>query len=252
MNKRKLLRIIVICLSLTVAAYLLFTFRYLIYRTVVPTFQDYRASKIPSGYTMHGIDVSLYQGRINWDKLGKINKTIPVNFVIIRATMGALGEDKEFPRNWRAAKKKKLIRGAYHYYNPNVTSTLQAENFILTVDLKPGDLPPILDIEKVSTIQDLEALRRGIRNWLERIEKHYGVKPILYTGSNFYNAYLKGYFDEYPLWIANYRRVNNPLRSDWIIWQFTEKGTIDGIRGFVDMDVFYGSRREMERLLIED
>jgi lysozyme len=250
MIKRKILRILVVGLLLATIAWLLFHFRYLIYRSVIPKLQTYRASKIPEGYNLHGLDVSLYQGRINWEKLGKINRTIPVDFVIIRATMGALGEDKEFPRNWKGAKKKNLIRGAYHYYNPNVNSTLQAENFILTADLKPGDLPPILDIEKVSTIQNMEALRRGIRNWMERVEQHYGVKPILYTGSSFYKSYLDGHFDEYPLWVANYRRVHNPIREDWVFWQFTEKGTISGIRGFVDMDVFNGTRGDMENLLI--
>jgi lysozyme len=250
MFTRKLLRILAISLILAVVAWLLFHFRYLIYRSVIPKFQTYRASKIPEGYNLHGLDVSLYQGRINWEKLGKINRTIPVDFVIIRATMGALGEDKEFPRNWKGAKKKNLIRGAYHYYNPNVNSTLQAENFILTADLKSGDLPPILDIEKVSTIQNMEGLRRGIRNWMERVEQHYGVKPILYTGSSFYKSYLDGHFDEYHLWVANYRRVHNPIREDWVFWQFTEKGTIAGIRGFVDMDVFNGTRSDLENLLI--
>lgn len=251
MIKRKIVRVVLLSIIIFGIGWLLFHFRYLIYRSVVPSFQTYRASKIPQGYTIHGIDVSLYQGRINWDKLGKINKTLPVKFVIMRATMGALGEDKEFPRNWKAVKKKKIVRGAYHYYNPNVNSTLQAENFILTADLESGDLPPILDIEKVSTIQNMEALRRGIRNWLERVEKHYGVKPILYTGSSFYNSYLDGHFDEYPLWVANYRRVHNPIREDWVFWQFTEKGTINGIRGFVDMDVFYGDKGDLENLLID-
>lgn len=251
MIKRKILRILVAGLILTSIAWLLFHFRYLIYHSVIPKFQTYRASKIPEGYNVHGIDVSLYQGRINWEKLGKINRTIPVDFVIMRATMGALGEDKEFPRNWKGAKKKNLIRGAYHYYNPNVNSTLQAENFILTVDLKPGDLPPILDIEKVSTVQNMEALRRGVRNWMERVERHYGVKPILYTGSSFYKSYLDGHFEDYHLWVANYRRVHNPIREDWTFWQFTEKGTIAGIRGFVDMDVFNGTRSDMENLLID-
>jgi lysozyme len=251
MVNKKVVRIVVITVGVLLLTYLLFHFRNLIYQSVVPRFQSYRASKIPTGYSMHGIDVSMYQGQIDWENLGKINKTIPVDFVIMRATMGGLGQDREFRQNWKATQKKGLVRGAYHYYNPNVNSTLQAENFILTVDLEPGDLPPVLDIEKVSTVQDIDGLKRGVKKWLDRVQKHYGVRPILYTGASFYSSYLHGEFDDYSLWVANYRRVNSPIGRGWIMWQFTEKGTIPGIRGFVDMNVFAGSRAEFERLRIK-
>lgn len=231
-------------------AWVVFEFRYVFSRSYKPGFQNYRVSRIPEGYTMHGLDVSHYQGRINWDKLGKINRRHNVGFVMIRATMGALGEDKEFHRNWKAAKRKQLIRGAYHYYNPDVNSSLQAENFILTVDLDPGDLPPVLDIEKVSRLQDIDGLRKGVRRWLERVERHFGVRPIVYTGAAFYDKYLRGHFDDYPLWVANYNRVNHPLRDDWIFWQYTETGTIEGVRGFVDFNVFYGTREQLKRMAI--
>ena len=250
MSRVRVVKIVIFTLLALGTGYLLFHFRYLIYRSFVPRFQSYRTSRIPTGYSVHGLDVSMYQGSINWEALGKINKTIPVNFVIMRATMGGLGQDREFLRNWKATREKGLVRGAYHYYNPNVNSTVQAENFILTVDLDRGDLPPILDIEKLSTIQDVEALRRGILNWLQRVEKHYGVRPILYSGAHFYSNHLDGYFPNYPLWVANYRRVNSPSSSKWIIWQFTERGTVTGIRGFVDMNVFKGSRREFDAMRV--
>jgi lysozyme len=251
MSRERLIKITIVSVVLIGLCYLGFHFRYLIYKSIVPRFQTYRASKIPSGYSVHGLDVSMYQGQVNWNALGKINKKIPIDFVIIRATMGGLGQDKEFRRNWKSVRQKGLVRGAYHYYNPNVNSTLQAENYILTVDLEPGDLPPVLDVEKLSTVQDVAALRRGVLNWLQRVEKHYGIRPILYSGASFYNDNLKGYFADYPLWIANYRRVNIPMSDDWIIWQFTEKGTISGIRGFVDMNVFAGSREELKRMSLE-
>jgi lysozyme len=250
MSKVRLVKIAIITLVVLGSGFVVFHFRYLIYRSVVPRFQSYRSSRIPAGYTVHGLDVSMYQGTISWDRLGKINKTILVDFVIMRATMGGLGQDREFRRNWKETKQKGIVRGAYHYYNPDVNSTLQAENFILTVDLDPGDLPPVLDIEKLSNVQNVEALRRGVLNWLDLVEKHYGVRPILYSGANFYSSYLDGYFADYPLWVANYRRVNSPTSDDWIIWQFTEKGTVTGIRGFVDMNVFAGSRKLFDGLRI--
>lgn len=250
MSRARLIKIAIITIIVLTTGYLVFHFRYLIYKSIIPRFQSYRNSRIPAGYVVHGLDVSMYQGSINWNQLGKINKTRAVDFVIMRATMGGLGQDREFSRNWKATKEKKLVRGAYHYYNPNVNSTLQAENFILTVDLDPGDLPPVLDIEKLSDVQDVEALRRGVLNWLGRVEKHYGVRPILYSGANFYSSHLDGYFADFPLWVANYNAVNNPTSDDWIIWQFTEKGTVPGIRGFVDINVFRGIRTEFDAMRI--
>jgi lysozyme len=250
MSRVRLVKITIATIIVLATGYLVFHFRYLIYKSVVPRFQSYRTSRIPAGYAVHGLDVSMYQGKINWDRLGRINKTLPVDFVMMRATMGGLGQDREFKRNWKETKLKRIVRGAYHYYNPNVNSTLQAENYILTVDLDPGDLPPVLDIEKLSSVQDVEALRRGVLNWLQRVEKHYGVRPILYSGANFYASYLDGYFADYPLWVANYRRVNSPTSDDWIIWQFTEKGTVTGIRGFVDMNVFRGSRTQFDGMRV--
>jgi lysozyme len=252
MFSRKVVRLIAITVGIFTFSYLLFHFRNLIYQSVVPRLQTYRPSKIPMGYEVHGLDVSMYQGKIDWDNLGTINQRIPVEFVIMRATMGGLGQDREFRRNWKATRKRGLVRGAYHYYNPDVNSTLQAENFILTVDLEPGDLPPVLDIEKVSTVQDIDGLRRGVQKWLDRIHDHYGVRPILYTGASFYYSYLDGSFDDYPLWVANYRRVNNPIQKNWMMWQFTEQGTIKGIRGFVDMNVFRKSRNDFEKLRIKE
>lgn len=252
MRKNRGFKFLFVLMMLAIVGWGLFHFRYAIYRRIEPVFKEYRASRIPEGYGIHGIDVSRYQGRIDWDKLGKINKTYPVDFVLIRATMGAIGEDNEFPRNWKAVEQKGLVRGAYHYYNPNVNSTLQAENFILTVDLQKGDLPPVLDIEKVSSIQDVEHLRKGVQNWLDIVEEHYKVEPILYTYASFYNDYFDGYFDDYPLWVANYNKVNRPIKgNDWIFWQHSETGTIDGLKGYVDLDLFEGSRNDLNDLVID-
>jgi lysozyme len=123
---------------------------------------------------------------------------------------------------------------------------------MLTVDLASGDLRPVLDIEKVSSVQNIENLRKGIRNWMELVEEHYGVKPILYTYASFYKEYFEGHFDDYPLWVANYNRVNKPIRGeDWIFWQHSETGTIDGIKGYVDLDLFEGDREDLSEWLVE-
>ena len=133
-------------------------------------------------------------------------------------------------------RKNNFIRGAYHYYRPNENSNDQANNFIKSVKLASGDLPPILDIEKISSVQSLKSLKSGIKNWLNIIEDHYGIKPIIYTGAHYFKDYLKDEFTNYHIWIANYNQVEDPLRNqNWSLWQFSDNGTVPGIKGPVDL-----------------
>ena len=208
--------------------------------------------KIPSGNFTYGIDISQYQGIISWSKVKKMNENFPIEYVIIRATAGKKHRDNFFTSNWREVKKYHFLRGAYHYFRPNENSTLQAKNFIKNVKLAPGDLPPILDIEKMSDIQSSDNLLKGIANWLEIIENHYGVKPIIYSGAHFFNDYLKSNFNNYFLWIANYNKVESPLNNvNWKMWQFSDNGIINGIKGPVDLDLFKGSFSELKKYALK-
>ena len=188
-----------------------------------------------------GFDVSQYQGDIDWDKLAEGNKDFPMQFVFIRATAGRNLTDTEFKDNWREALDKGFIRGAYHYYRPNENSLKQADNFIKTVKLKRGDLPPVLDIEKIPSRQSLDSLRVGLQRWLNKVENHYGMKPIIYSGESFYTDFLKKEFKGYNLWIANYSFFEEEIRKEWLIWQFTDKAGLQGIDGPVDIDIYNGS-----------
>ena len=89
----------------------------------------------------------------------------------------------------------------------------QADLFIKTVKLSPGDLPPVLDIEEKSKIQSTASLIVGLKRWIKKIEDHYGVKPIIYSSSNFYSAWLKKEFGDYPLWVANYNPNKEPIKG---------------------------------------
>lgn len=198
-----------------------------------------------------GIDISHYQGKIIWDNLELQIKDQPVKFFIFRATMG-YDQDKLFNEYWKTLDTMNVVRGAYHYYRPNENSTKQAENFIKNVRLKKGDLRPILDIERYSTIQSQERLRTGILNWLILVEAHYGVKPIIYTGDTFNRHVLKGNgFEDYPLWVANYNPVKEPVSEDWMIWQFSEKGRIKGIKENVDLNILRGGVKTLETLQVD-
>ena len=195
-----------------------------------------------------GFDVSEYQGEINWEQTYHIEEAFELSYVFIRATAGENRIDSRFEENWKGAKARQLIRGAYHYYRPNENSIEQATNFINNVTLQKGDLPPVLDIEKLPKTQSVARLKIGLRNWLSAVEKHYGVKPIIYSGESYYKDFLKEEFSEYPLWIANYNFWRNDLESDWQFWQFTEKAKIEGIDAMVDLNIFNGDKNDLLKI----
>ncbi len=197
--------------------------------------------RLPLRYAIHGIDLSHHNARVDWDKLKKAKgESVRIDFVYLKATEGATHLDRQFARNWREAKRVGIRRGAYHFYNPRVLSGRQAENFIKQVKMKTGDLPPVLDLE-TSAGKPPEIIIKGVGNWLTLIEKHYGVRPIIYVNPNFYEKYIAGNFDEYPLWLAGYTREHLGVLADSpnvLLWQHSEKGYADGVRGFVDFNVF--------------
>lgn len=198
-----------------------------------------------------GFDVSEYQSTIDWEQTYHIKESFELSFVFIRSSAGKDKIDSKFKENWKGAKDRQLIRGAYHYYRPNENSVEQAENFIKNVKLEKGDLPPVLDIEKLPKSQSIKKLKVGLRRWLVKIEKYYKVKPIIYSGERYYTDFLKEEFSEYPLWIANYNFWRNDLESDWQFWQFTEKAQIKGVKGTVDINIFNGDRNELSLMCIQ-
>lgn len=237
-------------------AYLKVRSTYISYKNKYASKQETsKIEKIIAKHQNHifGIDISHYQGIINWEKVNYLEDSIPVGFAIIRATAGNNKRDNYFTYNWRESKKNNILRGAYHYYRPNENSTEQAEFFIKKVKLASGDLAPILDIEQEPDIQTIASLRKGIQNWLDLVETHYGKKPIIYTGDSFYKDYLENQgFDDYPIWIANYNNnISKPRNKDWVIWQFTDKGTVNGINEFVDLNVFDGNEKLLKLLTVE-
>lgn len=217
------------------------------------TNHDFRNKEILSDHIdkILGIDISHYQEKVHWHRVKYIYEEFPVDFVVLRATMGWNGKDKTFSSNWADLRRTEMVRGAYHFYRPDEPSLEQAQNFIESVKLVPGDLPPVLDIETMPGIQSMDRLKIGLKNWLKIVEDHYGVQPIIYSGQHFYDRYLSDDFSEYVIWIANYNdRVRKP-KKHWHIWQFTEKGLVKGIKGNVDINVFNGGREEFERLRIK-
>ncbi len=209
--------------------------------------------RIPRKYQLHGIDVSSYQGKIDWNKVAAIDYNgIQVSFSFIKATEGITLVDPYFQRNWRESKKSGVIRGAYHYFKPNKSGAWQAKFFLQTVKLEPGDLPAVIDIEETANLSKAELIS-NIRDFLLEVEKTTKKKPIIYTGYRFYLDNLKDEFEGYPLWIAHYYQPKIKLSKNtpWHFWQHADNANIDGIKHKVDMNVFNGEQEDLSALLIQ-
>lgn len=206
---------------------------------------------MPAGYKIHGIDISHYQGKIDWKMLGQTRQgQFPIRFVFMKSTEGGDYTDKNFVANFDSAKVHGFIRGAYHFYNPQTEAEKQADFFIHSVKLEPGDLPPVLDIEKKG--KSIPKLQNDLKVWLRKIESHYGVKPIIYASYKFKTRYLNdSVFNTYPYWIAHYYVDSVEYKGHWKFWQHTDVGTLPGINEQVDLNVFNGSQAGLDSLLIK-
>ncbi len=219
-----------------------------------PKFIRYAAFGIdlPVNYQIHGIDVSRYQHNIDWEAVTAMkDQEVKIGFAFIKATEGLGRVDNGFRKNWFNAKKARLPRGAYHFFICSKSGKAQAENFIETVKLVKGDLPPVLDIETTNGASVADIQQRA-KDWLLMIEKHYKVKPIIYTNIGFYKNFLEGKFEGYPLWVAHYYVKDKPrIERSWIMWQHNEKGRVNGIDAFVDFNVFNGDSTAFRKLLLK-
>lgn len=216
-------------------------------------FMNYAAFgiEVPVNYSIHGIDVSKYQDYIDWGMVkGMKVGDVQLSFAFIKATEGLSNEDGYFRRNWKKSRDAGLCRGAYHYFLATKSGKAQAENFINSVELMPGDLPPVLDIEQTYGVPG-DKLRQRAKEWLQTVQDYYHVIPIVYTNVDFYNQFLKQDFDGYPLWVAHYLQKDRPnIYRDWAFWQHSESGRVNGVDTHVDFDVFNGDSTEFRKLLI--
>lgn len=218
--------------------------------------EDERIHKIIGANTdkTFGIDISHYQRKedLQWDSLSVGNRTVPIEFAVLRATMGNHSKDRHFEEFWALAKKHNLVRGAYHFYRADEDPVKQANNFLEQVPLESGDLPPVLDIEKIPRRKTREKLIEDLKIWCKIVEDRYGRKPIIYTYYHYHKDYLDGEFDDYPLWLANYNDVPQPSpHDDWDFWQFTENGIVYGINTKVDVNIYNGSLWSLKRMTLE-
>ncbi|CAJ1258306.1 putative hydrolase [Escherichia coli] len=160
------------------------------------------AIRIPASYTIHGIDVSRWQERIDWQRVAKMRDNgIRLQFAFIKATEGEKLVDPYFSRNWQLSRENGLLRGAYHYFSPSVAAPVQARLFLQTVDFSQGDFPAVLDVEERGKLSAKE-LRKRVSQWLKMVEKSTGKKPIIYSGAVFIT----------PIW----RAISMNIRGGWL------------------------------------
>ncbi len=207
----------------------------------------------PHAYPVHGVDVSKYQGEIDWQLL----KSRGTAFAFIKATEGGDHTDEAFKTNWRNAKRAGVPRGAYHFYYFCTSAKKQAQWFIKNVPKDPSALPPVLDAEwnkKSRTCKKFPSpgkVRSEFLIFLKLLERHYGKKPIIYTTPDFYDENFKGVFHNYPMWLRSviaHPRSRYPGRK-WRFWQYTGTGRIKGFKGNIDINVYNGSMGEFNRWL---
>jgi lysozyme len=218
-----------------------------------PRFVRYRefGIEIPVNYSVHGIDVSRYQGTIDWKEVKAMNvRNIRLSFAFIKATEGINSTDPYFKRNWKLAKENTLPRGAYHYFIANRSGAEQAANFMAMVSLQKGDLPPVLDIEEDFNVSKA-TLQKEAKAFLDALEAYYGIRPIIYSNADFYEKNLAGVFDNYPLWVAHYLQRNKPrIGRNWIFWQHNDGGRVNGIMEKTDFNVFNGTPDAFQDFLL--
>jgi lysozyme len=202
-----------------------------------------------AGPTVKGVDVSTYQGQVDWAAAKKDG----VAFAFARVSDGLTHPDAQFTRNWQVLKTDGIIRGAYQFFRPALDPIAQADLLLQKLKdaggLLPGDLPPVLDAETVDGVSNA-TLRANMLAWLTHVETATGRRPIVYT-AQFMSANVGTGFASYPLWVANYG-VTCPSMPDgwsaWKFWQSSSTGAVAGITGDVDVNAFNGTLADLVKL----
>jgi GH25 family lysozyme M1 (1,4-beta-N-acetylmuramidase) len=198
-----------------------------------------------SGTTLKGVDVSVYNGTVNWTSV----QTSGIAFAFARISDGE-SLDTNFSDNWAGIKAAGMIRGVYQYFEPGEDPTAQA-NIVLSgigTNLQPGDLSPVLDLE-VTGGQTAATIAANIQTWVGRIQSATGRVPIIYVAAAFWNSDIaSSNFVANPLWVANWGVTCPTLPSpwpNWTFWQYSDAGTNSGITTVVDLDEFNGTINQL-------
>lgn len=193
---------------------------------------------------VHGIDISHYQGSVFWEAIGDNSKA---TYVYIKCTEGGDNQDPTYYHNIQLARQYGLKVGSYHFYRPKTDQQTQLRNFLAQCKPDQQDLLPMIDIENAGGY-NANRFCDSLFKFIDLVEHAIKQKPLLYTYKNFYNQYLAGKIDGYPLMIACYTKDPPVLmdEKDYTMWQYTQNGRINGIKGHVDKSRFMGKHSMRE------
>lgn len=182
-----------------------------------------------------GIDVSHWQGDVDWKKV----QAHGIKFAFVKATEGLAPKDPKFDRNWKALKDVDLIRGAYHFLDPTIDGRKQARHFLATVNFAPGDIIPVVDVERLKRTSNAELHRQLVR-FLDEVKTRTGLNCMIYVSPAFWKEHLAPE-EKTPrtnhLWVAAYEVKDPPTIAGlpaWSVWQYTRKGKVPGVAGETD------------------
>lgn len=205
---------------------------------------------VPPGYSVYGIDVSRYQGSINWSEVR--SGEVDIQFAYIKATEGITIKSSKYPKQRKAARKMNIAAGAYHFFRPTVDAASQASYFLKFADLKSGDLPPVLDVEVLDGCTEKQ-LTQGVAVWIKAVKTACACEPVIYTSDHMYQKILKKAFPDSRFWIARYSNKKPKdfgKQEDVLFWQFSDRGQVNGIGQPVDLNVFVSDSTRLQTLRI--
>jgi lysozyme len=199
-------------------------------------------------YPIRGIDISHHQGKIQWQKIAGQK----IDFAYIKATEGISFVDPAFTYNWNASSRHGIIRGAYHFFSFTSPGSEQGKFIIQKVPNKPGCLPLVIDVEfnAVMKIPPQKKIIAELKALIKIIQKEYGYTPVIYTTYEVFNYCLINCDIAFPIWIKDISTKPSLQKGkEWLFWQYSHTGKLNGINGHVDLNVFNGNRTQFESIL---
>ncbi|MDP4240291.1 MAG: GH25 family lysozyme [Bacteroidota bacterium] len=190
-----------------------------------------------------GIDISHYQEIVDWNKLREQEP----GFIFVKATEGSTFQDPKYTEYYKTIRKLDIPVGSYHFFTYKTSGKDQAKNFLSVVKYQHGDLPLVLDAEFAKTMPEKGIVRKELQEFMTIVYNKTGIYPIIYCAYKYYNTYLRDCLPtDCKLWIVDYKSKPD---CNWTFWQTTEKYKVGGIKGYVDFNLFYGSKKKLKSLL---
>ena len=245
-------KILKVCLAAAFTAFLIFITVFILAKKKIIFLNEWFVSEKNSTI---GVDISSYQADVDMERLREQD----IGFIFIKATEGSSHQDPMFAVNWENAGKAGLPAGAYHFFSYDSPGSTQAENFINTVgDDLSGRLLPVVDVEYYGDKEEnppaKEDVIRELTVFLDALEAHYGVKPMIYTRSDIYDRYLEGFSGQYKMWMSSlYTPLRWNYKGDWYIWQYLNRGILEGYSGgerYIDLNVL-NREKDLSELMIK-